>query len=74
MKIIVLQGSPNINGSTNILVEEFTRGAKEARHEVQRFDLSRMNVKPCTGCVTCGYEGPCVLKDDNQKIRETILA
>lgn len=30
MKIIVLQGSPNKDGSTNILVEEFRRGAEEA--------------------------------------------
>ena len=30
MKIVILQGSPNKNGSTNILAEEFTRGAEEA--------------------------------------------
>ena len=30
MKIVVLQGSPNRMGSTNILVEEFTKGAQEA--------------------------------------------
>ena len=30
MKIIALQGSPNIDGSTAILVEEFARGAREA--------------------------------------------
>lgn len=74
MKIVILQGSPNSNGSTNLLVEEFTRGAKESGHEVQRFDVAKMNLKPCTGCVSCGYEGPCVLKDDNQLIREAILA
>lgn len=32
MRIIILQGSPNKNGSTNILVEEFSRGAKESGH------------------------------------------
>ena len=74
MKIVVLQGSPNRTGSTNILVEEFSKGAKEAGHSVQRFDVAAMNVNPCIGCVACGYEGPCVQKDDNQKIREAILA
>ena len=73
MKIVVLQGSPNKKGSTNILAEEFTRGAREAGHEVCRFDLTDLNIHPCTGCVACGYEGPCVQKDDNQKVRTAML-
>ena len=32
-----------------------------------------MNVHPCIGCVCCGYEGPCVQKDDNEIIRHTLL-
>lgn len=73
MKIVILQGSPNKKGSTNILVEKFSQGAEEAGHSIKRFDLVDMNISPCTGCVTCGYEGPCILQDDNQKIRRAIL-
>ncbi|MCI6766707.1 MAG: flavodoxin family protein [Lachnospiraceae bacterium] len=29
---------------------------------------------PCTGCVACGYEGPCVQKDDVEMIRQKLLA
>ncbi|HOO80783.1 MAG TPA: NAD(P)H-dependent oxidoreductase [Lachnospiraceae bacterium] len=57
MKIIILQGSPNRNKSTNILVEEFTKGAESSGHTTLRFDVAEMNIKPCTGCVACGYEG-----------------
>lgn len=32
MKIVVLEGSPNKNGSSNLLASEFIRGAKEAGH------------------------------------------
>ncbi len=74
MKIILLQGSPNIKGSTNILSENFIKGAEEAGHTVIRYDVAKMNIKPCTGCVACGYEGPCVQKDDNEKIRKEILS
>lgn len=74
MKIILLQGSPNKNGSTNILAENFIKGAKEAGHQVTRYDVAQMNIKPCTGCVACGYEGPCVQKDDNEKIRAAVLS
>ena len=74
MKIIILQGSPNRKGSTSILVEEFTKGAESVGHQVVRFDVDKMNIRSCTGCVACGYEGPCVQKDDNQIIREAILS
>lgn len=74
MKIIVLQGSPNRTGSTSLLVEEFTKGAESSGHSVVRFDVATMNIKACIGCVSCGYEGPCVQKDDNQIIREVVLS
>ncbi|MDD3222887.1 MAG: flavodoxin family protein [Lachnospiraceae bacterium] len=73
MEIVLLQGSPNKKGSTNILVKEFTKGAEASGHNVLRFDVADMNIKPCSGCVACGYEGPCIQKDDNQKIRKAIL-
>ena len=74
MKIVVLQGSPNVNGSTAILVEEFARGARDAGHEVVRIDVDRADVAPCTGCVRCGYEGPCVQHDGMDGIRSEILS
>ena len=74
MKIIILMGSPNRKGSTNILVESFVKGAKEAGHECEIIDVCHANVKPCIGCVACGYEGPCVQKDDTQIIKEKLLS
>ena len=74
MKIIALQGSPNIDGSTAILVEEFARGAREAGHAVERVDVARLDVRPCTGCVSCGYEGPCVQRDGMGAVRSSLLA
>lgn len=74
MKIIALQGSPNIDGSTAILVEEFARGAREAGHAVERVDVARLDVRPCTGCVACGYEGPCVQRDGMGAVRSNLLA
>ena len=73
MKVIVLMGSPNRKGSTNILVEEFKRGAEEAGHTIEIIDVCHADIHPCTGCVVCGYEGPCVQKDDVEVIRKKIL-
>ena len=63
MKIVILQRSPNADGSTAMLCEAFARGARSAGHEVSRIDVARADVAPCTGCVACGYEGPCAHRD-----------
>ena len=74
MKIIVLMGSPNRIGSTGILVEQFKKGAEEAGHSVEVIDVCHADIHPCIGCVKCGYEGPCVQKDDVSMIRKKLLA
>lgn len=73
MKILVLKGSPNKNGSSNLLAENFTKGAVEAGHTVEEIDAAHANIQPCTGCVHCGYEGSCSLSDDMDKFRKMIL-
>ena len=73
MKIVVLEGSPNKNGSSNMLANELIRGAQEAGHTVQVIDAAHSDIHPCTGCIHCGYEGPCIQKDDMEKIRRQIL-
>lgn len=73
MKIIVLEGSPNENGSSNMLAGNFIRGAEEAGHNIQVIDTAHMDIHPCTGCIHCGYEGPCAQKDDVDEIRQKIL-
>ena len=73
MKIVVLEGSPNRKGSSNILADCFRQGAEEAGHTVEIIDTAHANIHPCTGCIHCGYEGPCVQKDDVEEIRRKIL-
>lgn len=73
MRIVVLEGSPNKKGSSNLLTDEFIRGAEEADHTVEIIDAAHADIHPCIGCVRCGYEGPCVQKDDMERFREQIL-
>lgn len=74
MKIVILEGSPNKKGSSNLLADCFRQGAEEAGHSVEVIHTAHANIHPCTGCVRCGYEGPCVQKDDVETIRKKILA
>lgn len=73
VKIVVLEGSPNKKGSSNLLADCFRRGAQEAGHAVELIDTAHADIHPCTGCIRCGYEGPCVQKDDVESIRRRIL-
>lgn len=73
MHILVLTGSPNAHGSSNMLAQQFALGAEAAGHQVAVVDAAKVNIHPCTGCIHCGYEGPCVQKDDMEQIRKQVL-
>ena len=45
MKIVVLEGSPNRNGSTHILADCFRQGAEEAGHTVELIDVAHDDVE-----------------------------
>lgn len=74
MNVLILQGSPNTNGSTALLAREFARGARGAGHDVEIVDVAKLDIAPCMGCVACGYGGPCALADDFDELREKILS
>lgn len=73
MKILVITGSPRKNGNSATLADHFIKGAKEAGHEVVRFDAAFKKVHPCIACNSCGMSGPCVFKDDFEFVREHIV-
>lgn len=68
--ILILNGSPRMKGNTAMLCDAFAEGAKSAGHTVTRFDLQKMNIHGCLGCVKGGKDpaAPCVQKDDMLQI------
>ena len=73
MKIVVLTGSPRLNGNTNHMASQFIKGAEEAGHEVYRFDCTRHKVAGCIGCNACGMNGDCFMQDDFSELRPHLL-
>lgn len=74
-KVLILEGSPRGHGNSNILSDQFTKGAEEAGHEVEKIQISRKKVAGCLGCNACYRNGgACVQKDDMEEIREKMLA
>ena len=53
MKIVVLNGSPHLNGATSDMVNAFAEGAREAGHEVVSINVAHKNIKGCMACEYC---------------------
>ena len=68
--ILLLNGSPRPKGNTAKLCDAFIAGAESAKHTVTRFDLQKMTIHGCMGCMQGGKDqtNPCVQKDDMAKI------
>lgn len=73
-KVLVLSGSPRIQGNSSILCDEFIRGAQEAGNVVEKIYVTKKKVGGCLGCNACYRNGGiCVQKDDMSEIQEKML-
>lgn len=73
-KIVILSGSPRINGNSSLLCNEFARGAEEAGHNVEKINVARKKVSGCLGCNYCTRNnGECIQKDDMEEIRKKMI-
>ncbi len=74
MKILAFQGSPRLGGNTDILLEAFLTGVKEAGASAEKINLYRLQFKPCLECGECDQTGECVIPDDLKDIYPKIDA
>lgn len=67
-------GSPYTDGNNDKLVKAFTKGAKEAGHEVVRFNVAEMDIEPCSKAyfdkLAAGVEAD---TPDMQKILDSVF-
>lgn len=75
-KIVILQGSPRKGGNTDLLADEFARGAETSGHQVEKIYLADKNIHPCIACNACRRNGGnCVFqkKDDFESIVQAVI-
>ena len=65
MKILMIEGGPHKNGTSNTLAAEFIKWAESAGHTVETVDAVRTNIGGCLGCIVCQTGAPSVQKDDS---------
>ena len=73
MPIVALCGSPR-RGNTDALLKALTEGATEAGATVTRFDLPKLNIKPCLACRAClkTPESRCIQRDDMIQVLDAL--
>lgn len=74
MKVLVITGSAHKNGTSAYLADRFIEGAKEAGHEIMRFDASFKKIHPCMGCDKCRRDGKCAFQDDMNELNPMLLS
>lgn len=62
-KITIISSSLRKNSNSEILANEFIRGAKENGNEINLINLKKIKMQFCIGCLSCGKTHKCVLKD-----------
>ncbi|MDO4272112.1 MAG: flavodoxin family protein [Eubacteriales bacterium] len=67
--VIILSSSPRKGGNSDILCDQFLKGAQETGHEAEKIFLKEKKIHYCTGCGLCmGNKGTCSQKDDMEEI------
>lgn len=73
-KVLILSGSPRNGGNSDILCDEFMKGAKEAGNEVEKIRVAAKKIAPCIACYYCRDNGgKCVHKDDMAEVLHKML-
>lgn len=73
-KVLILSGSPRKGGNSDILCDEFMKGALKNGNEVEKIFVCEKKISPCTGCYYCkDHGGRCVFNDDMADILQKII-
>ncbi len=74
-KILVLSSSPRRGGNSDLLCDQFMKGALEAGHHAEKIFFKDKKISYCTGCGVClNGEKPCPLKDDMPEVLEKMVS
>lgn len=64
MKVLIINGSPRIDGNSSILVNELISTFKKEEVEVDLYQIGNKAIRGCMACGYCHEHGECVFKDD----------
>lgn len=72
-KVLIISGSPRKGGNSDILCEQFKKGAEESGNTVEKVFLHQLKIGPCMACYGCRGKKTCVQKDDMEALLEKMV-
>lgn len=72
-KVLVISTSPRKGGNSDVLADEFVRGAQEGGNSVEKVTLYDKTIGFCKGCLACQSTQRCVIHDDADVIAQKML-
>ena len=72
-KVIVISTSLRPGSNSDLLADQFAKGAIAAGNEVEKISLVGKSIQFCKGCLACQKLGRCVINDDVNDIMERVL-
>lgn len=74
MKVLAISSSPRKGGNSDVLCDEFLKGAAENGHEIEKIRLAEKKIAPCAACSGCAESHVCVRKDDVAEVLDALKA
>ena len=73
-KVLIISGSPRKGGNSDLLCDEFMRGAVDAGNNVTKIRAAEKKIGFCSACYYCRKSGGvCAKKDDMTDILQKII-
>ncbi len=66
--VLIISSSLRKGSNSEILAEEFSRGASDAGNVVELITLRGKDIRFCRGCLACQNTRKCVIADDSQAV------
>ena len=63
MKVLIVNGSPRLNGNTSIAVAEMEKEFEKNGIETVIMNIGNQDIRGCIACNSCGQKGKCVFDD-----------
>ncbi|MBI5206289.1 MAG: flavodoxin family protein [Candidatus Firestonebacteria bacterium] len=67
-KLLAISGSPRRHGNSELLLDEFIKGAEYSGANTEKIIISEHKILPCTECLHCVSHAECTIKDDMQSL------
>lgn len=73
LKVLAIEGSPRKGGNSDLLLDNFLKGAEEAGCKVEKVNICALKIAPCDEGNSCHRTGKCRIRDHMQGLYEKLL-